>query len=90
MLFNTIGIVGVFSTVTLFSVFLIFMIKSGIEYTGSFLFTSIQVLLSLLLFLGTTYPRIRSMLFKIGTRDNVDIDGSMNTTNDENTDDSID
>ena len=83
MLFNTIGIVGVFSTVTLFSVFLIFMIKSGIEYTGSFLFTSIQVLLSLLLFLGTTYPRIRSMLFKIGTRDNVDIDGGMNTRNDD-------
>jgi hypothetical protein len=80
MLFNTIGIVGVFSTVSLFSIFLVYMIKSGIEFTGGTLFTSIQVLLSLLLFVGTTAPRLKTLFFKIGTQDNVEFDGSVNSS----------
>lgn len=82
MLFNTIGLVGVFFSVSLFSVLMVFMMKMGVGTTASSVFTIVQTFIALLLFLGTTYPRIRSMLFKIGTRDNVEMDGSMQTSSD--------
>ena len=83
MLFNTIGLVGLFFSVSLFSVMLVLMLKQGIGTNFSTLFTLIQFFFVLILFLGTTYPRIRSQLFKIGTRDNVELDGSMQTSNEE-------
>ena len=88
MLFNTIGIIGVFFSITLFSVFMVFMLKIGVGTTASSIFTIIQTFVALLLFLGTTYPRIRSMLFKIGTRDNVELEGSgMQSSHNDNDED---
>ena len=87
MLFNTIGLLGVFYSVSIFSVFIVFMVKMGWSTEMGTLFSIIQGFLAFLLFLGTTYPRIRSLFFKIGTRNNVEFDGSVQTSNDDDDDD---
>ena len=70
--FATLGLRGFFFFVLGLSLAVLAFYKLGF-HSSEFLINMGQVVLALILFLGATYPRIKSNLFKIAVRDNVDI-----------------
>lgn len=74
LVFITIGIRGIFFATAIYSIIVIALLKSGIGTSVEMVFTETQVFLSLLLFLGAAYPRLKAVLFQIRTRDNVEFD----------------
>jgi hypothetical protein len=72
LVFLTIGPKGFFFFLTLFGVGLIALYKQG-YHDFSFLVTVAELALALLLFIAATYPRLKALMFSIGTRDNIDI-----------------
>jgi len=83
--FVTLGVKGFFFFVSIFSIFIIGLVKVGINST--FLIFLIEFLLSIILFLSATYPRIKQLMFKIGTRDNVDISNTGDSDSDNDSED---
>lgn len=86
MLFDTLGLKGIFFYLVIAIILIIFGFKGMDKSQISTLFTVSQFAMALLLFIGTTYPRIRQLMFKIGTRNNTDIDGSVQTNNNDDDD----
>jgi hypothetical protein len=80
LVFMTIGLKGFFFFLLVFSFGLIEVYKQG-YHSGAGLFTIGEIFLALILFISATYPRLKSLFFKIGTRDNIDIS---NTGSDDN------
>jgi len=75
LVFVTIGTKGFFFFLTLFGLGIVWLYKSGVkEYT--ILVTVTELAIVLLLFIAATYPRIKNLMFHIGTRDNIDISNS--------------
>ena len=74
LVFITIGIRGIFFATAIYSIIVIALLKSGIGTSIQMVFTETQIFLSLLLFLGAAYPRLKAALFQIRTRDNVEFD----------------
>jgi hypothetical protein len=82
LVFMTIGAKGFFFFLTLFGLGIVALYKTG-HKDFDFLVTVSELGLALLLFLAATYPRIKSLLFRIGTRDNIDIDNGGDDSADE-------
>ena len=72
MFFDTMGTKGLFFFMLLMSLTVIAVYKAGF-HSNALLFNMAESIFAIILFLGATYPRIKSSLFKIGVRDNVDI-----------------
>ena len=83
--FVTLGVKGFFFFLSIFSLVIIGLLKAGISSTS--LIFLVEFLISIILFLSATYPRIKQILFKIGTRDNVDISNTGNNESDSDSDD---
>ncbi len=75
LVFLTIGTKGFFFFLTLFGLGIVALYKTG-HKDFSFLVTMAELGLVALLFLAATYPRIKSLMLHIGTRDNIDIDNT--------------
>lgn len=72
MVFDTMGTKGFFFFLLLMSLGILGIYKAGFHSTG-LIMTLSETVLALIIFIGATYPRLKSSLFKIGVRDNVDI-----------------
>ncbi len=72
LVFVTIGTKGFFFFLTLFGVGIIALYKAG-HTDIKFLVTLAEAAIALLLFLAATYPRLKALFLRIGTRDNIDI-----------------
>lgn len=69
MMFSTIGLIGVFSVIAIFIAFPVIAYKAQLLTTAPALLTAGQALLTLVVFVGATYPRLRALLFQVRTRD---------------------
>jgi len=76
LVFITLGISGIFFATVIYSIISIGFIKVGIATDFKTVFSNTQIFLALLLFLGAAYPRIKSALFQIRTRDNIELDNN--------------
>ena len=72
MLFDTIGTKGFFFFLVIFLLIVTGIYKAGI-HSNIVLINLIEWVFVLIIFIGTTYPSLRRVLFKVGTQNNVDI-----------------
>lgn len=79
LMFVTIGPKGFFAFTLLFGMGLVGLYKIGVHAPKT-LVTLAELSLVLILFIAATYPRIKSLLFHIGTRDNIDISNESDET----------
>jgi len=82
MVFDTIGTKGFFFFLLIMSLGIIGVYKAGF-HSNTLLINLTETVFALIIFIGATYPRIKSTFFKIGVRDNVDI----SNTGDDNSSD---
>ena len=75
LVFSTIGAKGFFAFTVLFGLGIVALYKSGVD-APKVLITLGELAMALILFVAATYPRLKALLFHIGTRDNVDIDNA--------------
>lgn len=80
LVFLTLGVAGLFFIITAFSIGLIGLLKMGALDDVSSTVTVIQAFFAILLFIGATLPRIKSLFLKIGTRDNVEFGNAGGST----------
>ena len=87
LVFMTIGLKGLFFVLIIFSIALISLLKKGHVEEIATIVTLIEVGLALVLFIGATMPRLKSLILRIGTRDNVEFDNNGGGYDDDGGDD---
>jgi len=75
LVFSTIGAKGFFAFTVLFGLGIVALYKNGVD-APKVLITLGELAMAFILFVAATYPRLKALLFHIGTRDNVDIDNA--------------
>ena len=75
LVFSTIGTKGFFAFTLLFGLGIVALYKNGVD-APKVLITLAELAMAFILFVAATYPRLKALLFHIGTRDNVDIDNA--------------
>lgn len=73
MMMSTINVYGVFALAAGFIAAPVVAYTSGALTTGSGFFTFMQVIMTAVVFIGATYPRLRAILFRVRTQDNVEM-----------------
>jgi hypothetical protein len=68
----TIGILGMFFLSIFFAIGIVALHRAGV-HDGKTIALLSELSLAAIIFIAAAYPRIKRLLFKIGTRDNVDI-----------------
>lgn len=74
LMMTTINVYGVFALLSGFIAIPVVAYTSGWLTNGSTLFTFLQVIMTFVVFIGATAPRIKQVLFKTRTVDNVEFD----------------
>jgi len=90
LVFLTLGVKGFFFFLSIFSIITVGIYKGlhSLGYDSSTLIVFIaELLVSLILFFSATYPRIKQVVLKIGTRDNIDISNTGSADNSDYEDD---
>lgn len=87
MMFNTIGHLGTFAVLGLLITIPVVAVKSSTSVDVSTVVTLVQAMLTVVVFVGATYPRLRTLLFKtntvtgvMGSEDNNDSEGGNHET----------
>lgn len=75
LVFSTIGAKGFFAFTVLFGLGIVALYKNGVDAPKT-LITLAELSMALILFIAATYPRIKALMFHIGTRDNIDIENT--------------
>lgn len=75
LVFSTIGAKGFFAFTLLFGLGIVALYKNGVD-APKVLITLGELAMASILFVAATYPRLKALLFHIGTRDNIDIDNA--------------
>lgn len=87
LVFITIGVKGLFFILIIFSIGLVSLLKNGQIHEISTIITLVEIAFALILFFGATWPRLKSLILRIGTRDNVELDNNGVDYNNEGDDD---
>lgn len=74
LMMATIEIYGVFALLAIFIAVPVVFYTNGWVSNGSVLFTILQIIMTIVVFIGATAPRIKQILFKTRTTDNVELD----------------
>lgn len=82
MVFDTMGTKGFFFFMLIMLLFVMWIYKQGFD-SANLIITLTEGAMALIIFIGATYPRLKSTLFKIGMRDNVDISNTGSNSDDD-------